>query len=393
MYFINQQGEKDCGFTSLKILLANLYKKEELLYIKNPYSKESLSLFEIIDVAKMYGVNLKGLKVNKIDFKMKIKSKILCLIKKDELYHMVYVYKSCRKRIKTLDPKNGYIDYKKEEFLNLWTGIYLEIESYDKHKKFKFKPFIKKRFYLMAGIFQILSTCSILLGFYFMDEKYRFFVPLIFFTVFIIFLILNNINSKRAIKNIDQVISSTNKEIKSNFNNYFINITKYKSLVLVSPLKFVTNIIVIIFSILILCLNEWLNVIFLSGLLITSFIDYFVFENIKKIYDKDITLLENKIKDNNLSNKEFNDIYLQLATKTNKFSSIVLIRKYLILFIIFCLVFTMMAITKSIGINFLVFYYAVYLLIYQNLNESLSFNKVIEQLRYYKLQFASLLYE
>lgn len=393
MYFINQQYENDCGFTSLKILLANLYKKEELLFIKNPFNKNNLNLFELIEIASRYDVILKGYRMNNINNEVRIESKILVLTKKDNLYHMIYIYKTTKKYIYALDPKIGKLKYEKDEFLIIWTGVYLKIEDYKRKKKFNFKSPLKLRYYILTGIFQILSTCSILMGFYLVDEKFHFSAPLICFTLFIICLILNNLNSKKAMKNIDYNINCSSLSEKRNFSDYFINITKYKSLVLISPLKFITNLLVIIFSIAILCINEYYNLIFLSSLILITLIDYFVFNNSKFKYNKEISFLENKITKNKLSGNEFGEIYKKLSEKTNKFSSLVLLRKYLIYFIIFCLIFTMMAITKNVGLNYMIFYFVIYTLIYQNLNESFSFNSFKQELRNCKLQFVSLLYD
>ena len=65
-YFINQIKKKDCAFASLKILLANVYKKKDFLYVIQDKDDKSYSLKEIINEAKKYGVVLKGYKLEEI---------------------------------------------------------------------------------------------------------------------------------------------------------------------------------------------------------------------------------------------------------------------------------------------------------------------------------------
>ena len=45
-YFINQIKKKDCAFASLKILLANVYKKKDFLYVIQDKDDKSYSLKE-----------------------------------------------------------------------------------------------------------------------------------------------------------------------------------------------------------------------------------------------------------------------------------------------------------------------------------------------------------
>ena len=49
-YFINQIKKKDCAFASLKILLANVYKKKDFLYVIQDKDDKSYSLKEIIKI-------------------------------------------------------------------------------------------------------------------------------------------------------------------------------------------------------------------------------------------------------------------------------------------------------------------------------------------------------
>ena len=70
MFYIKQIKNDDCGFASLKTLIANLYKKEDYLFIPQDESVGPYSYAQLIKIGAKYGVKLEGVKTegDKITF-------------------------------------------------------------------------------------------------------------------------------------------------------------------------------------------------------------------------------------------------------------------------------------------------------------------------------------
>lgn len=68
MFYIQQESEHDCLFTCIKILLANLNKDNNYLYLSSPFNlKENVSLLKGKEEAKKYRLTLGAYKVEDKD--------------------------------------------------------------------------------------------------------------------------------------------------------------------------------------------------------------------------------------------------------------------------------------------------------------------------------------
>ena len=81
----------------------------------------------------------------------------------------------------------------------------------------------------------------------------------------------------------------------------------------------------------------------------------------------------------------------EMINETNKFSSIILAKKYIVGFLIFVLVFVLMAISKIISLNYLLFNFLIYDLIYQYFHKIISYGENNEEYKVLKAKFVSLL--
>ena len=77
--------------------------------------------------------------------------------------------------------------------------------------------------------------------------------------------------------------------------------------------------------------------------------------------------------------------------ETNKFSTLLLVRKYFVGFFIFALVFVLMAISKIISLNYLIFNFLIYDLIFQYFHRVISYEETNEQFKLLKAKFVSLI--
>lgn len=118
-----QEEISDCGVCSLLSIIryyggdANLEKLRVDSYTTN----KGVTAFNLIECAKEYGFDAKGLKVNNLS---ELTCPFIAHIKINEsLSHFVVVYKINDKIISVMDPSSGFKNIPKEEFMSCFTGV------------------------------------------------------------------------------------------------------------------------------------------------------------------------------------------------------------------------------------------------------------------------------
>src|SRR5574344_697438 len=187
-YFINQLSDKDCAMTSLKILLSILYKNKDFLYYPYANIDESLSLKNIMGIAKKEGVTLGGYRC--VDYDGSCLDKIvnngknpfLIPIKEDDTLHMVVVKKVKEKKIFVYDPKRGCYWIKNENLKVIWNGEFLKVEKV-KGSDFKLAKtrIIPTKYTFITILFEILSFGSFIGALYFVSDSLPFYISLFLF--------------------------------------------------------------------------------------------------------------------------------------------------------------------------------------------------------------------
>ena len=105
MYTFQQTKRKDCGFTCMKMLLANVFNDVRYRYVTNDKT-ESLSLAQLVEIAGSYNVVLDGYKFNMYEIST-LKPPFILSYAQNENYHSVYVYKIRRSVLFVVDPADG----------------------------------------------------------------------------------------------------------------------------------------------------------------------------------------------------------------------------------------------------------------------------------------------
>ncbi len=144
-YFIKQLGDKDCGYTCIKMILSMSYKKSDFLYLNEPDIDRSASLRELMIFARKEGLDLGAYRaVDKNElFTKKANVPLLLPIAKENLLHMIVVRKIYKKHILVQDPASGIYFMSKKKLLSIWNGEYLEIiEKNGSDFKLKKKHFV-----------------------------------------------------------------------------------------------------------------------------------------------------------------------------------------------------------------------------------------------------------
>lgn len=393
--FIKQLKNDDCGFTCLKMMLAYKSKNKEYLFLKQENNKSPYSLRELMTIARKHGLEIQGLKIadesKEYDFG---KDPFLAVFKTPNgVGHMVFVRKVRRNKFLIFDPKNGKYWMKKERFLEKWAGIVMTVLYYKK-KKFKSEnlTIFKRKGIIIGNAIKSLSSIFLMVGFYFINENSYYIIPLIFVTVFVLLVIIGNAIIKRSSYNFDKnisnyIYSSDNKD----FLGKYKDLLKYKAMIFVSPSELITNSLTALFFVLITSINNYKNAFFFAILIGITIIDFIIFNNVKRKYSSLLEETEEKLSREDISQEEFTRNYSFMTKMSNKFAGIVLFRKYFVTFLIFVLTFTLMAISKQISLNYLIFHFLIYQLVYQSSNKVIEYIGNNEESKKLKATFVSLL--
>lgn len=311
-YFCYQLQDDDCGFACLKMLLANINNDKNYLYLQNYKDKGNYTFFELIKIANLYGVNLKGYK-GKMD--SKIKTPFICLIKGLNNNHYIIVY-SNKMFVKYFDPDNGLVILPKFIFLKRFKGFYLEVESYINLKcnlpRISYFPYIP--FFIMIFIGGFLIFIS-----FFIESKIMFII--IFLLIILLEIISNSLLKNKVLKILYSIIK--NRDVTyQNFMEISKNYVTYYSL----PIKFVEKL-----TITFLCFFTIVNVAKINELilLIVLLIYILIIRGIIDKMNRRFSLFEKDVFNNNKSKKE----YLNKFKKHDKLIGLITNIPYLILII------------------------------------------------------------
>ena len=384
-YFIRQIGEKDCAITSLKILLANIYKRKDFLFYPQANINEALSLKDVIRIAKNEGVVLSAYRLkNKNEIKELKHKKSLIVIKRRNILHLIYLKNIKRRGVVILDPKIGKVFMNFQDFFEIWNGEVLETVKVNGSnfniKKKRIIPLYKE---ILMIAFQIFTYSLFLCGLYFINNTVDFLIPLVLFISFIFSLLLFNYLLINFMKKIDNDLFKGIYRSEGNLKEKYLKITKLKTLIFTSPLELISSILLVTFSLIILGINSYLSLIiaffvlfiqFLLKVISSSYLDYR--KNYIENCENNLFLSENE--ENALSNfKVLNDEVYKFITLNN-------LKKFLLILIIIVGCLFLCSFEKEISLNYLLFHVFAIYYISSNFDKILDFNKNYEELNYLK---------
>lgn len=385
-YYIQQLSNKDCGITALKILLANIYKRKDFLFYPEANLNESLSLEQLITIAKNEGVELKGYRIkNKEEIKLLKNKKILVILIRNGISHIVNVDKIGTKYIKVYDSSLGFIKYKYEDFYKLFSGEFLEVISVKgSNYKHKDKTLMPLKYKLVILGLQLISFLLLAVTFFFVNEEFSFIVPLILVFSFSLLFVIQQQFLVYAMKKVDKTLFyEIFNRSKDKIKEKYLNITKLKKSLFVDPSQLIASILMVLIAIIILGLNSYLNLISIGIVLIAQIVLLFVQNrffntNINKISSLENSFFASKNKEDSYA------IYEKLNSATYKYINIVNLKKCVIYLLIIVLCFFISSLTGNISLNFILFHFFIFILISENLEKIMLYKSQIEEQNYLK---------
>lgn len=388
-YFINQIKKKDCAFASLKILLANIYKRSDFLYIPQDKEDKSYSLKEIIEIASKYGVVLKGYKTKDKELD-ELKDKLtLVNIIKNEALHMVVLFKVKKNKVLIADPDENYIWVNKDIFLNSWTGDFLEVEEV---LGSEFKLTKKKNkldvFIISSLVIELVAFLALTFGFYSCNKDMSFLIPLGLFLVFVILQIVYRRVLIKGMKKFDEEIMEPAYLVSRNkLTDCLIDMNNYKKITFSSPLTLFSIVFTLIFSTIILGVNSYLNLINIGIVLFFQISMHFIFDSYFKEKKKNLVNVENKLNDTKLKEEEFKENLRNLNKETYSISTLYDIKKYVSIFLSITLSMILFGLNSTSGLNFILFHTFFYVYINDNIEKLIDFGEEYNEYKKYKCKY------
>lgn len=388
-YFINQIKKKDCAFASLKILLANIYKRSDFLYIPQDKEDKSYSLKEIIEIASKYGVVLKGYKTKDKELdELKDKPTLVNIIKNEAL-HMVVLFKVKKNKVLIADPDENYIWVNKDIFLNSWTGDFLEVEEV---LGSEFKLTKKKNkldvFIISSLVIELVAFLALTFGFYSCNKDMSFLIPLGLFLVFVILQIVYRRVLIKGMKKFDEEIMEPAYLVSRNkLTDCLIDMNNYKKITFSSPLTLFSIVFTLIFSTIILGVNSYLNLINIGIVLFFQISMHFIFDSYFKEKKKNLVNVENKLNDTKLKEEEFKENLRNLNKETYSISTLYDIKKYVSIFLSITLSMILFGLNSTSGLNFILFHTFFYVYINDNIEKLIDFGEEYNEYKKYKCKY------
>ena len=393
MYFISQVGQHDCAFACLKMLLANYHHDKNYLFLQGedrPYSFKDLR-----EIAATYHMDATGIRIDGSQELERSKDYpfIVTLEKKKGVKHSVLVLGVSRKHIKIYDPETGKRKIPVEIFYNQWDRKALVVNKDKGYRKIKcdiqINDFIDKKDKITIPIWQLISSISLAAGMYFIKADSYFFVPVIFFALFIVFEIMFRKNLVSAMQRMDDnVFKYKIKAEGKQFYDFFRAMEKYRTVALSIIPNLLYVVLVSIFITLVLVMNSSINVIYIVLSLIIALIHVYIYLPYEKNKHDEIAEQESKIIE--VQNQfQFRSIVDSAHSNTYHFALFKNALSYVEIAILLMCIITVMSLSHIVNIIYVIFYLCVSVYLKDNFIRLLQYS---EQSEDYDNQLAKLLH-
>ncbi len=239
---------------------------------------------ELKNIAKEYHMEMNGIRVsNAKELEQgNVFPVLITLKRKENLRHAVILLKMSRKYAHIYDPEVGKRKLPLEEFYEKWDYKALIVEKkvdYVKHSCEKAaKDFINKKDKITLPIWQLISGISLLLGMYFINNKSYFYIPIIFFTLFVVSEILFRKNLIMAMRRMDDNIFSYHlRAQKEEFPRFYEIVEKYRYIALSTIPNFINSTLIAMAITAILIMNSVYNVVYVALALVLAILHVYIY--------------------------------------------------------------------------------------------------------------------
>ena len=379
MFYVLQEDNYDCGFTCLKVLLANVNKDSNYLYLPNPKgSGEVYSFDELMEYASRLGFTLSAYKIaDRSTLSLDDGLPMMFSVSKEGKSHMVLVYKVNRKYVYYFEPSSGKKKMKIEEFIELWDCKLLKLDNFQKIPcPHKVNRLLTKKEELAMDLLEILACVSLTLGLCFIDEKYPFYLSIIMFASFAILEILLRSYCLHVFKNIDERTYNDSLNVKEGkMRDFYITLEENKKMEVSLNLNSIYCIMSVMVIIVYLGTIGGYSLYYLFFSVFFAFIEVMFLEPYLMKKNQEILELEANIDDGDFA-------LIKLAhEKAYQYGKMTLAYRYVVLGFTLLGIVLIMALSEVISIPYIIFYLVLNVFFYKNLVSGLSTDEKIKKHR------------
>ena len=367
-HFIYQGNEHDCGFASLKMLLATLANNDSYLYINKPEKKGSYTIRELENLAESFGVVLKSASCDE-DYLDKLECPCLTLINSN---HVVMLKKKNKRSVIIADPGKGIIKISRRKFISIWTRIIMEVEdasSIQVIAKLR-RHILPKKFEIIQSAISITSTIVLITTFYFFNDIKNFWFSIIFLMLFVLSQFIENFFLFKQINYFDKTFIPLYFDNEKNKNkNKYEEFLNFKSHYFMSNRGLLTSVLLVFLIVFLLLFNNFKNILAILIILLLKIFEILVFSKSEKNFVEKVGKLEQE----SFINSEKNVDYLLAANQQSNLKVFKdSFKNLFFMFLCFTLAVAMMFLTGNSGCDFVIFHFALYFVSYKTFSELLD---------------------
>ena len=373
MFYVYQDGYNDCGFTSLKNYLATINHDSAYLYLPNPKQEDEMYSFkDLSEYAKTLGFELSAyVSQDKEKLSKDDTLPMLALINEGDRSHLVMVYDVSEQVVSYIDPAEGKKKVDRDYFLSIWDGKMLIVEDFKKKKcPIRKENLLTRKEETLINVMQFSACILLLLGFYFIDNKYPFYLSIIFFACFAIMEIALRSYGIALLKIIDKRVYTDSLKVKEGkMKEFYLTLEKNKSY----EISFAMNSIYYIMSIVmigfVLYINGGFNLYYLLFGLFFALIEAFFLRPYLEKKENELAILEKQINDQDIS------LIRRIHDSGYRYGKIVLTYRYMMLGISLLGIVLVMALSSVVSVPYVIFYLSINIFFYHNLVNFLGLDK------------------
>lgn len=392
MFYIKQLTTNDCGFTSLKNLLANIFNDSSYLYLRQDEKHGPYSYKELIDIALDYGVVLKGYRFNGLEELMSFahKKPVIVTLKDGTLFHAITILKIRKKTVIYLDPNIGKVVKRANDFMSIWDKTGLVVENYHRNQTNNTYKITNNKATITAISFQLLSSFLMMVGILFLNENFWFGLSIMSLSLAVVFDLVFRLLSFNTLKLIDKRCINESSIIGNDFALFVKRLENYKQSFVTVISSVVSSIVMASFVIFILLFNNYLNIVLVIAVLLIGILNVGIFskkEDRKKI---EIENLESQMKRSGDYIER-----ISILNKLHEMSYRFGYRKYFLKafesFVLIVLIILVMLMDGVINVQYIVLYFFILELLIKSINHLLNLSKTMENHRLVKAELINIL--
>lgn len=381
MFFIQQANEHDCGFTCLKVLLSNIHHDSNYLFLPNPFKDENVSFQDLIKEGSKYDTELQPYKTeSKAELPSYDNFPIIVRVNINNVSHALYVYKVSKKYVYYFDPSKGKKKLALDEFNFLWTGEFIALKNFTKHKCPVTKPrLMNLKEATVSLLISFVTAVSSVLAIYFINKDSYIYLPIIFFSVMMISEIILKKYSMVIMKRIDRRVEELVGDVKNkDYYGFYKSYEGYKKYLLVNHLSTFSHFYVFLIIALVFIINDKLNFIYIIMNLLLA-VSYAL--GIKPMLNADeVSILE--AEESIMRSKDKLTAYSYMNTarsKAYKYADKEVAFKYVVIAIQVILTFILMMYLKLVSVTYILCYTFLQIYLYNNVVALLTSNEEFDK--------------